>query len=235
MKYITLLVFFGFSFPARGKDVPTLRDLFLSLPDSVFIKDNRCFHQKDSFPVVERKQLLAGFDSGNVENKGDGPRFPMFGLSDSSGILEFGTGDETTVLSILSRDKKETFFLVASSDCDFIACFQSFHFYSLKKKKISEVNNVLPALYPAKLFFDTAYLAQQKFDPDQGLDGIEIVFTGDPHLLVASLNTDFFDPELFGYENAMTQLDASKIKWYSYRLDFDPVKRKFVVGVCADE
>lgn len=214
MKRILVFLLLVFStVPAVAGKIRSIREIFLSLPDNVFTRHGQCFHENDSFPVAERKTLLNRYDSSlNSFTSESGIRFWISEYSDSLQRLCFTNGDAAVTLSVIRQNGKEVFFCVLSRECDFVKCDDRWDFFTLKKGKLIEIHNVLPESFSAKLFFDTAYLAQMKFDPGMSLDGIEINFTDDPSVLSVTVNYDYFDPELFGEESPMTKLDPEKMK-----------------------
>lgn len=214
MKRILFFLLLAFcTVPAVAGKTVSIREIFLSLPDSVFTRAGRCFHENDSFPAAERKRLLCRYDSSlNSFTSDSGIRFWISEYSDSLQRLCFTSGEASVTLSVIRENGKGVFFCVLSRECDFVMCDDRWGFFTLRKGKLVEVSHVLPESFSAELFFDTAYLVQMKFDPGMPLDGIEINFTDNPSVFSVTVNYDFFDPELFGEDSPMTKLDPEKMK-----------------------
>lgn len=212
MKRALVFLFLLGSLHLKAEAKKELRDLFLNLPDSVFTQFNS-FGMQDSFPRSERMRILSKYDSasGKAETVTE-VRFSIRYIDDSLGrILLDNFSDQTITLQILEQSKKEIFFSVCASECDFVQCKQVWKFYLKKKKSISEVKDVLPTHFPMRLFFDPAYLQEMGVDPELDIHGINMYY-GDENLeITAYLNTDYFDKELFGEEHPMVKLNPDKL------------------------
>lgn len=204
--------FFLFITNGHAKPAVSVRDLFLSLPDSVFTRYS-CFHEVDSFPVSERKRILNLYDSAVHEfNSENIPRLIIVEYSDSLERMVLDNFADTRItLQLIENGKKGIFFSISSSSCDFVTCDQDWDFYLQKKKKISTVKDVLPVYYPMSLFFDTTYLRQMGVDPALNIHGTQIYFEEKSLDITLSINTDFFDKELFGEDHPMVKLDPGKM------------------------
>jgi len=205
-----------------------IRELFLSLPDSLFMKENRCFNpQNDSFPISERKRMLEISDSA-IDDFVDEPRFLINSISDSLGQLTVTSViQEATTLRILELDKGECFFSISNYHGDIDLSYGTWFFYTIKDGKIKEVSDVLPESYGLDLFFDATYLAQNHFDFSLSPSDLLILYDPFSGVLTGSLQTEIFDPELMGADDPKTKLDPKKI--IKTQITFKLKKRKFVI------
>jgi hypothetical protein len=215
------------AFSATPKNI---RELFLSLPDSIFMKDNRAFDQdKDSFPLLERKRLIEIYDSAPNGFDEKIPRFYIRFLSDSLQEISFeDRADQAITLKILETKGKECFFSLSNYHGDEVMSFGRWFFYSLKGKKITEVKNVLPESYPLELFFDSTYLSEHHFDFVFSENDMLIYYDlENSGVLTGLLQTEILDPELMGEEDPKTKLDPEKIR--TTVIHFKLVRRKFII------
>jgi hypothetical protein len=187
-----------------------VKKYFLSLPDSIFTVHYLLFDQADSFPKSERERMFAVWD----ENKEiDSNRFYIMGVNDSLREISLGNGEYRLTMRVVLSTKKSAFLGFCSELCDFVACRQTWKFYTVKREKITEELGALPACFEMELFFDTAYLAQ--YLPVKAwpcMQGIEIRFTKDPDILIVTVNGEYFSEELMGDEHPMVKLDAARMK-----------------------
>lgn len=219
MKRALILLFLLGSLHLQAAPASSVRELFLSLPDSVFTGFS-CFQDSDSFSPAVRKRMLTTYDSAITEFKSDcGMHFLIRQVSDSLGRIVFDNfGDCLITIQLIETGKKEIFFCIAASSCDFVACRQSWNFYLQKKNKISIVKDVLPVSYPMQLFFDTTYLAETGIDPGLDIRGTELSFDENSRDIIVHINSDYFDQELFGEEHPMVKLDPGKMICTEIRL-----------------
>ena len=219
MKRVLIFLFLLGSLHLKADAKGDLRNLFLSLPDSIFTQF-KSLGMQDSFPLSERLRILNKYDSASdkaeIVNE---VRFSIRYCNDSlQRIMLDNFSDQTITIQILEKSKKGIFFSVCSSECDFVRCIQEWKFYLKKKKTISEVKDVLPLHFPMRLFFDTAYLKEMGIDPELDIQGITMYFEDESNQLVAYLNFDYFDKELFGEEHPMVKLNPEKLIRSSIKL-----------------
>lgn len=212
MKRVLIFLFLLGSFHLKADAKSDLRNLFLTLPDSIFTQF-KSLGMQDSFPRSERLRILNKYDSASdkaeIVNE---VRFSIRYCNDSlQRIILDNFSDQTITIQILDNSKKEIFFSVCASECDFVMCKLNWKFYLKKKKSISEVKDVLPVHFPMRLFFNLAYLKEMGIDPELDINGINMYYDEGSRNLAAYLNTEYFDKELFGEEHPMVKLDPEKL------------------------
>jgi hypothetical protein len=196
---ITPFIFLLFSLaPAEKAFAKTtdIRSLFLSLPDSVFTKAKGCFNTVDSFPRHERAKLLQAFDAGITAFSPDTVRFKIEVRDSLRELLIDNFSEPRILLKIIYDKKNELFFCVKLEECDINACFQEWWFYTRNKGKITAEKDVLPSVFPASLFYESAYLAKKGVSPGTEVRMITMEFHSDT--LIASVNPIFFSADVVG-------------------------------------
>jgi hypothetical protein len=202
--------------------------LFLSLPDSVFTKGTIAFAENDSFPVYERRKMLAAYRSGIHEFSSDTVRFAIQSIDDSSNTLLFSDmGERRITFALLQEKTRSAFVCVMAEECDFVMCTQRWNFYTVNSKKVVAEKSALPTCLPPELFFRKTYLDSLGNAAPPCVDGLEYHFGKSPGLLYAHINSDFFDPELFGEESPMTKMSADGFRRNELQLRLKG--KKFVV------
>jgi len=209
---VTLLVAFTLS-KGVSQNGHNIRDIFLSLPDSVFntIKELN-FAEGEPFPLDERERMFTIWDSKKRLKDSLDPRFKITFLNEGNHLLRAVNAEFTMNLKLWKISDDEDY-LVVDGEYQEDWIVQTIKFYSLKGGTLKPIYP-LPMSFPVSQFFDVRYVNSQKLDEDYPAPNVLIEFSPKTDDIRVRLQPEIFDEDLIGSKGQpITVLDFSRKKY----------------------
>jgi hypothetical protein len=195
-----------------------IREVFLSLPDSVFntIKELN-FAEGEPFPLDERERMFTIYDAKKRLKDSLDPRFKITFLNETNNLLRASNGEFTMNIKLWKVSNDE-YYLVVDGEFQDDWIIQTVKFYSFKGGRLKPIHP-LPESYPVTQFFDTHYVEAMKLDEDYPVPNVLIEFSPKTDDIRVRLQPEIFDEDLIGSKGQpITKLDCSrkKYEWLIY-------------------
>lgn len=214
--FYSLLLLTSFSFlslTANSQHSHSVQDIFLLLPDSIFTNIHQLnFAEVDSFPIMERNQMLADYEAGKHSYTSKDPRFHVVGINEKNRLLNCSNTELNLNVKVWTISDNEILIAVDGNYKDFDMSFQSIKFYSYTGGKLTPVK-AMPDVFPASQFFDAGYLERKKMNPSYPVPDLIIEFSKTNDDLKVKVQPEVFDPEIVGVKgHPLTHLDENALK-----------------------